>query len=224
VITHYGLFWSSDDVYWSGVKGNQGHLRGKEKTRLERRGRPKISEINNATSFSEYAGIYCLYKDTNLIYIGEAGLANNSNLFERLKSHRSDYLADRWDKFSWFGRNMSTLSDHDKIERKPLRESLAQLEAILIAVTNPGFNKQSGTFSNAIQVFQVPHEYSEGDIDTRIGRMTDKMDEIIKKLDAIEKNIGPVVTTVKKPRGRPRLNSTRLVKGGVVNKTLLPRK
>ena len=29
--------------------------------------------------------------------------AGNSTLFSRLKNHLSDHLADRWDKFSWFG-------------------------------------------------------------------------------------------------------------------------
>jgi hypothetical protein len=58
-----------------------------------------------------------------------------------------------------------------------------QLEAVLISVTNPGSNKQSGTFSGAIQVFQVPHADAEGNYDTKLGR-------IMAKLEEIEANLG----------------------------------
>src|ERR1700733_10401052 len=155
MITRYGLFWSAEDVLWSGARGNAGHLRGREKIRLGRKGRPTKTEYDNAEDFSGYVGVYCLYRNGSLTYVGEAGLQNKSSLFMRLRTHRKDYLADRWDEFSWFGHAPAAKVN----ERRAV--SLAQLEAVLIAVTNPGFNKQSGTFSQAIQVFQVPHEDAE---------------------------------------------------------------
>lgn len=176
MITHYGLFWSAADVLWSGVRGSPGHLRGREKIRLERQGRPSKKESDEAKDFSSYVGVYCLYRASQLVYVGEAGLANKSHLFNRLRAHRSDYLADRWDEFSWFGReNLNNTRD-------PVAASLAQLEAVLISVTNPGFNKQGGTFSSAQQVFQVPHDEAEGDLDTKLGRLMDKLDAIEEKL------------------------------------------
>jgi hypothetical protein len=82
-----------------------------------------------------------------------------------LKDHRRGALAGRWDSFSWFGReNCNGNTD--------IRSALAQVEAISIAIINPGFNKQSGTFAGATQVFQVPHEQAEGDLETKLVRLT----------------------------------------------------
>lgn len=173
MITHYGLFWSAADVLWARHGADPAHLKGRERVRLERQGRPTRAEIENATDYSEWIGIYCLYRDSHLVYVGEAGLGNASTLFARLKQHRSDHLADLWDEFSWFGRAPA--------QRRSTTEvvgALAQVEAVLIAVTNPGFNKQGGTFKKAVQVFQVPHEQAEGDTQTKLGRIMAKLEEI----------------------------------------------
>jgi hypothetical protein len=144
--------------------------------------------MDKAKDFSNYIGIYCLYRSGRLLYVGEAGLGNNSHLFKRLNQHRTDHLADRWDEFSWFGRP----SQSNNLDI-PSATALAQLEAVLIAVTNPGFNKQSGTFSGATQVFQVPNEKADGDIDTKLARM-------MAKLEDIEAKVTP--PTVPNKRGR----------------------
>ena len=74
-------------------------------------------------------------------------------------------MAGRWDRFSWFGRvNCEGRCD--------VKVALGQLEASVIAIINPGFNKQSGTFSNAAQVYQIPHEDAEGDMETKLVRLT----------------------------------------------------
>jgi hypothetical protein len=195
MLTHYGLFWSAADVLWSGTKAGPGHLRGRERVRLERQGRPTKLEIDNASEYSSWIGVYCLYRDSRLIYVGEAGLGKDTTLFSRLKAHRSDHLADRWDEFSWFGRAPA--------ESRPTTdviEAFAQLEAVLIAVTNPGFNKQNGTFAEAVQVFQVPHDRADGDIDTKLGRL-------MAKLDAIEAKLTPAPEPKKRGR-KPKAAAT----------------
>lgn len=191
MITHYGLFWSSADVLWSGVKGTPGLLQGREKTRLERPGRPSKSESEKAKDFSAFVGVYCLYRGAQLVYVGEAGLDNKSNFFKRLSQHLSDHLADRWDTFSWFGRPAGDLNE----ATGEAKAALAQLEAVLIAVTNPGFNKQNGAFHGAVQVFQVPHDRADGDLET-------KFERLMGKLEAIEKIVTP--PREKKKRGRKR--------------------
>jgi hypothetical protein len=177
MITHYGLFWSAADVLWSGRKTDPGHLRGRERVRLERQGRPTKEELDNAGEYSNWHGVYCLYRDSRLIYVGETGIDNNSTLFSRLKQHRADHLADLWDEFSWFGR-----SPKEGRTTTEISNAFAQLEAVLIAVTNPGFNKQNGTFTDAVQVFQVPHAKAEGDVDTKLGRLMAKLEEIEAKV------------------------------------------
>lgn len=56
--------------------------------------------------------------------------------------------------------------------------ALAQLEAAVIAIINPGFNKQGGSFADAVQVFQVPHEDAEGDLETKLGRLSASVAEL----------------------------------------------
>ena len=163
MITHYGLFWSERDVFW-GRQKNSGQLLGRVTTPLGRRGAPTKAERDNAEDFRDYVGVYCLYGDGNLLYVGEAGLSSQRTLFDRLKEHRKGPMADRWDKFSWFGRK-------DSDGETPVKSAFAQLEAMAIAIINPGFNKQSGTFDGAQQVFQVPHTDAEGDLETKLDRM-----------------------------------------------------
>lgn len=83
-------------------------------------------------------------------------------------------MSDRWDTFSWFGR--------PECEGQcDVKAALKQLEAISIAIINPGFNKQSGEFDEARQVFQVPDEQAEGDIETKLARMAETLARIEKK-------------------------------------------
>ena len=163
MITHYGLFWSERDVFW-GRQKVPGEMRGK----LNRRQKKSVN-------YREYVGLYCLYGDNELLYIGEAGLGTKSDLMTRLKQHRKGPMADRWDRFSWFGCERKSLRDQTDIEN-----AFRQLEAVTIAIINPGFNKQSGTFKGAKQVFQAPHNDSVGNLETRLSRIEEKLEELIK--------------------------------------------
>lgn len=172
MITHYGLFWSERGVFWgSPGPGKSGQLLGRPKTPLGRRGAPTKDEMAKAEDFREYVGLYCLYGEGELLYIGEAGLGTESNFFERLKQHKKGPMSDRWDSFSWFGRKTCT-------GQAEIKNALEQLEAISIAIINPGFNKQSGTFKGATQVFQVPHDEAEGDIETKLARLAAKVESL----------------------------------------------
>lgn len=157
MITHYGLFWSERDVYW----GRGGDLRGHDDKK----------EISSC--YKGFVGIYCLYGDGKLLYVGETGLDTKNTLFWRLGQHRKGAMSGRWDRFSWFGRK-------DTNGKASIKKSLSQLEAISIAIINPGFNKQSGTFAGATQVFQVPHDKAEGDLETKLDRLTKMMKDIRK--------------------------------------------
>jgi hypothetical protein len=174
MISHYGLFWKEADVLWSGKESG---LKGKSGEPLGRRGRPTVEQSKTEKDYKDFIGLYCLYGEGELIYIGEAGLKEpksdkaKKTLFSRLKSHRNGSLAGRWDSFSWFGRQRG----NDTVSA---REALQQLEAVAIAIINPGFNKQSGAFLSAKQIYQVPHPDSEGDVFTRLARI----DEMLRKI------------------------------------------
>jgi len=84
------------------------------------------------------------------------------------RSHRNGSLANRWQHFSWFG-----------VENIPEKigsiTALAQLEAICIALAEPRFNKQSGAFADADQVYQVPHPDADGDLETKLNRLMEQI-------------------------------------------------
>jgi hypothetical protein len=168
-------FGQNGTFYW-GKQRSSGVLLGREKSPLDRRGAPTKEERENAKDYRDYVGLYCLYGEGEIIYVGEAGLGSEKKIFDRLREHRKDSLSGRWDSFSWFGRaSCDGQSD--------VKTSLAHLEAITIAIINPGHNKQSGAFAGAVQVFQVPHEKAEGDLETKINRLTDLVSELKNKQD-----------------------------------------
>ena len=84
MIYTYGLHWDIARVHW-GWQNNKGSLRGA----ASRSAKAKPIE------FRDQRGIYALYADYDLVYVGQTG-AGNDRLFKRLKTHRSDHLAERW--------------------------------------------------------------------------------------------------------------------------------
>lgn len=186
MITHYGLFWSERDVFWGQEgPGGRGELRGRTdpKGKQSGRGRPRRneSEKQRFEDFRNFVGLYCLYSNNlysnnELLYIGQAGLQTQStSLFSRLKEHRNDRLAGRWSLFSWFGREACQGQTN-------VTSSLKQLEAITIAIINLAFNRKSGTFANAKEVDQVPHERSDDGLETKLSRIAEDIELIKRKL------------------------------------------
>ena len=186
MITHYGLFWSERSVFW-GRQRKRGELLGRIKPDLDRRGASTKEERENAENFRDYVGIYCLYAGGELLYVGEAGLGTRSTLFKRLRDHRKGPMSGRWDKFSWFG--CKRLEEQEESPKITHLDALAQLEAILISITNPRFNKQSGTFANAVQVFQAAHDEADGDIADKLKKMEERME---KMLTEIKETVNPM--------------------------------
>ncbi len=176
MITHYGLFWSERDIFWGKPK-KEGKMLGQELSgnHYVKRMDPVKDESDKIKNFRDYVGLYCLYGDGNLIYIGEAGLGNQGTLFLRIRQHKKGPMAGRWDSFSWFGReNCDGKTETEK--------ALKQLEAIAIAIINPGFNKQKGAFKEAKEVSQVSHTEAEGDMETKLENLEKMIKELANKM------------------------------------------
>ncbi len=185
MITHYGLFWSERSVFW-GRQRNRGELLGRSKPKTGRRGAStKEQREEKQRDYRNFVGIYSLYGGGDLLYVGEAGLGTKkTTLFSRLNSHRKGPMSGRWDKFSWFG--CERLDEEGP--RITHKTALAQLEAILISITNPRFNKQSGTFAKADQVYQVAHPEADGDMADKLRKMEERME---KMLNEIKETVNP---------------------------------
>ena len=142
MIQSIGLFWRRDNVFWG--RGNQaGMLLGV----------PAGNVTAEAADFREQVGIYALYAEYEIVYVGQTG-NGNQKLLHRLKQHRSDDLAERWDRFSWFGLrrvlNSGRLSNVNQATHPSLRITLDHMEAILIHAAEPRMNRQGGRFGEAV--------------------------------------------------------------------------
>ena len=81
---------------------------------------PQIKQLIKGRS-----GIYALYRNHNLYYVGLA-----TNLMRRLKQHLRDHHEKKWNRFSVY----ATGND----------EHMKELESLLLRIVNPRGNRQSG--------------------------------------------------------------------------------
>lgn len=151
LIKTVGFFWRARDVFWGRPK-NTGKLLGK----------PSSKKKSEPVDFREQAGIYVLYSDYRIVYVGQTG-KGDQNLFVRLRQHRFDDLAGRWDQFSWFGvRRVLKSGDLSKKNAQfhpSLTTTLDHVEAVLIHAAEPPRNGQQGRFGqNVKRYLQVRDE------------------------------------------------------------------
>lgn len=141
LIRNYGLFWKTEDIFW-GAGSNPGALYGVRPENLTGR------HVN----FRDQRGVYVLYAGYDLVYVGQN---NGQELLARLKQHKKDDLAERWDRFSWFGlravRINRQLAQYNQAVHANNRTVLDHIEAILIHAAEPRLNSQGGRFGDAIQ-------------------------------------------------------------------------
>lgn len=172
LIRNYGLYWSPTKVFW-GYPMVEGTLLGV----------PASNRTVRPTDFRHQIGVYVLHQNYAPIYVGQVG-SGKSTLFSRLKDHRKDYLADRWNAFSWFGvipvnPKSRRLRANYSIQPK-LDDVLNHIEAILIAVIEPVMNLQRGRFGKAKRYLQF--------VDKNVPvNMEEQVDEIRASLRKLEK-------------------------------------
>ena len=146
MIESYGLHWKLDKVDW-----------GRPKVAGTLLGAASRSPRARPVDFRYQRGIYALYATYDLVYLGQTG-AGSDRLFKRLKSHKFAHLADRWDRFSWFGTQWVTQSNDLSKDIASLKNSVEAalniLEAVSIALSEPRLNLQRGKWGDAKQYFQ----------------------------------------------------------------------
>jgi hypothetical protein len=174
LIKNYGLMWRRDSVFWG---------RGRSRGVLEGRRSGRVID------FRDQIGVYVLYDEgRRAIYVGQAG-QGNARLFSRLRTHRRDSLAHRWHYFSWFGllsvNKSGRLSGWDAPAKRvsgTIKTTLNEIEGVLIAATEPPFNKQGARFRGITRFRQVAHtdaDYvSTADIRNLIAKLGKKIDRL----------------------------------------------
>lgn len=143
LIVTAGFFWAEASVEWGGP-GKKGQLRG------------VLNTAKRATpiDFSDQVGVYALYADYSLVYVGQTGKGEQA-LLKRLREHRRDDLAGRWNRFSWFGvrRVLETgsLSKKNGAFHPSLIDVLDQVEGVLIHIAEPALNRQGGRLKKTVK-------------------------------------------------------------------------
>ncbi|TAJ93635.1 MAG: GIY-YIG nuclease family protein [Gammaproteobacteria bacterium] len=142
LIATAGFFWDAEHVTWGG-KNKKGKLEGV----------PSSAKKACPIDFSDQVGIYVLYAEYKIVYVGQTGKGRQA-LLKRLRAHRTDDLAGRWDKFSWFGVRRvlknGTLSKKNAVFHPSLIDVLDQVEGILIHSAEPPLNRQQGRLKKKV--------------------------------------------------------------------------
>jgi hypothetical protein len=173
LIRTIGLFWREDHVFW-GAGSKPGSLLGV----------PSNYKTGAPVDFRDQIGIYVLYSGYQIIYVGQAG-RGNQRFFDRLKQHRTDDLAARWNRFSWFGvRGVTQTCELTAVPKKrhpELGNVLNHIEAILIHSVEPPLNRQSGRFGDKVtRYLQVRDERlgpTHEEIILKLGSFLNRNDE-----------------------------------------------
>lgn len=173
IVKTYGLYWRRDHVNWN-RSAEKGELLGFSKDR----------KSTEKVDFNRQVGIYILYHDFKIVYVGQVGKGDKKTLYSRLKDYTRNLKNHRWNQFSWFGikwvNKSGVLSGGGNITASK-ETLLSTIEAILIDGCEPSLNKQGGQWKNAVQYFQ--HEMLD-DTNTK-----QQLDSLIKKQDKLEKLI-----------------------------------
>jgi hypothetical protein len=171
LIKNYGLLWKEEDVFW-GKQRKPGTLLGRS-----------AKSSTKIVDFRYQIGIYVLYADYKIVYIGQAGAGKDSNLFARLSQHRSNNLAGRWNQFSWFGLlsvlNNNVLSASKQNHNHDTKVVLDHFEAMLIHVIEPPLNRKGGTWGKSEQFLQ------HRDTDNIDSNDSEILREILDKINSI---------------------------------------
>ena len=116
IIQAFGMYWTRSLIVWNAKPV----LMGQQQTGAK------------PVNFADQRGVYLLYDDRDVIYVGRA---LDQGLSRRLFQHTVDRLSSRWNRFSWFGLSR-VMQDGSLVaeDSRPLSPEVlvATMEALLI--------------------------------------------------------------------------------------------
>jgi hypothetical protein len=177
LIRSYGLFWERDAIDWE-QEELLGHRRHYKRTSKNLQSKKK--ECNAW----EQRGIYALYSQFKLVYVGMAS-SSAQGIGSRLHSHHTKArMRGRWDTFSWFGID----SYNDSAVRVPYKEGrvsestlVRTLELVSILIAAPLLNRAEGKFKGAEQIVQDTSHAKRKPEDLILDEIKSLRDELLKR-------------------------------------------
>jgi len=145
-----GLFWNLRDIYF-GTPGGAGVRRGALNG---------IAEMtpNGFVDFRDQIGVYALYADFDLVYVGQVGAGGQQRLLGRLRQHSQSDFKGRWNRFSWFGLRRvlanNQLSNENEGFHPSRPEILNHMEGIILQFAEPPLNGQEGRFKGEVRRYR----------------------------------------------------------------------
>ena len=134
----FGMYWKREAVDWNSGRsliGTQG-------------------EGATSVNFADQIGVYLLHDRERVIYIGRA----TDTLFGRLKTHTTDRLGGRWDRFSCFGLHGVDADGRLSTYSLPWNQDVVieTMEALLIESLEPPLNRRRGDNFSSVEYIQIP--------------------------------------------------------------------
>jgi hypothetical protein len=142
-----GLFWKLEDIFFgmAGGGGHKGQLLGKS----------ELHPLPEPVDFAKQIGVYALYADFSLLYVGQVGGGSGNRLLSRLRQHANGDFQGRWNRFSWFGLRSVTgkgqLSKENAAFHPSRKKVLNHVEGIILQFAEPSLNSQEGKFGNDLE-------------------------------------------------------------------------
>jgi hypothetical protein len=146
----YGELWSRQAIDWGRRgRGQKGGLLGEFGSKAA----PTRVDV------WDQEGVYLLHADYAVIYVG---LAHGTKLGPRLRGHRDDHLAGRWDQFSWYGMRGvlqdGTLGVSAVNKNVKTIDAVQIIEALMIRAAPGALNKSIEGLKGATLVRQIGPE------------------------------------------------------------------
>lgn len=189
LIKAYGEFWFREAIEW-GAKGPGGQ--GKLLGHMGKKVKPFVVDA------WEQEAVYMLHAEYAVIYVG---VASGTKLGSRLRGHRDDHLAGRWDQFSWYGA-LPFNTPSQPIPNSPaiapgpigpagpagaLAAALREVEALMIRAAPSALNKKTEGLPAAELVRQA--RASPLTLETALASLTKQNEGLAKRLTAVEKKL-----------------------------------
>lgn len=160
IVGAYGLFWEKGLVDWYArpwrLLGRQGLNSGSLRI----------------VDFRRARGVYILYNDVNVYYVGLAVGANGVG--SRIRDHLDDKHSQKWNRFSWFtfdspddegaigDDGVETVAQtYNGVENLDTKDLIRDLEALLQQAMQPLANKAMTQFAEGGEWYQVANREPE---------------------------------------------------------------